>query len=159
VNPLNNGLSDHDAQIMTISNIIITIPRQVFSYTRRIDGNSINKFTFLLSFESWEDVFLEENVNIIFNNFLNTYLRIFYASFPLTKIQNSIKSRPLLTKGIRNSCANKRKLYLMHRNSNDPIHKEHYRKYCTILNMVILAAKKLHYNKLLVKSNNKTNTT
>jgi hypothetical protein len=63
VNPLINGLSDCDAQIMTISNIIITIPRQVFSYTRRIDSNSINNFTYLLSYESWEDVFLEENVN------------------------------------------------------------------------------------------------
>jgi hypothetical protein len=144
---------------MTISNIIITIPTQVFSYTRRIDSNSINKFTFLLSFESWEDVFLEENVNMIFNNFLNTYLRIFYASFPLTKIQNPFKSRLWLTNGIRISCANKRKLYLMHRNSNDPIHKEYYKKYCKILNMVILAAKKLHYNKLLLKSNNKTKTT
>ena len=85
VNPLINGLTNHDAQIITLSNIFIFILRHVFSYTRKIDSNSISKFTFLLSFENWEDVFLEENVNIIFNNFLNTYLRIFYANFPITK--------------------------------------------------------------------------
>ena len=60
MNPLINGLSDHDAQIITLSNIFIPIPRHVFSYTRKIDSNSINEFTFLLSFENWEDVFLEE---------------------------------------------------------------------------------------------------
>ena len=69
VNPLYNGLSDHDAQIITLSNINITVPRKVFSYTRRIDSNSIDEFTFLLSSERWDDVFLEENVNVIFNNF------------------------------------------------------------------------------------------
>ena len=83
VNPLINGLSDHDAQIITLSNIFISIPRHVFSYTRKVDSNSISKFKFLLSFENWEDVFLEENVNIIFNNFLNAYLKIFYTIFQL----------------------------------------------------------------------------
>ena len=70
VHPLINGLSDRDAQIITLSNIFISIPRHVFSYTKKIDSNSISKFTFLLSYENWEDVFLEKNVN----NFLNTYL-------------------------------------------------------------------------------------
>jgi len=142
VNPLINGLSNHDEQIITLSNIFISIPRHVFSYNRKIDSNSISKFTFLLSFEDWEDVFLEENVNIIFNNFLNTYLRIFNASFIINKSQNFYKSKPWLTNGIRISCANKRKLYLTYRNSNDPNHKAYYKKYCQILTTVIMAAKK-----------------
>jgi len=32
VHPLINGLSDHDAQILTLSNIFISIPRHVFLY-------------------------------------------------------------------------------------------------------------------------------
>ena len=47
----------------------------------------------------------------------------------------------------------------MHTNSNDPHLKEHYKKYCKILNVIVLAANKIHYNKLLLKSNNKTKTT
>ena len=74
------------------------------------NNNSISKFTFLLSYENWEDVFLEKNVNIIFNNFLNTFLRIFYSSFPVNKLQYSYNQKPWLTSGIRISCANKRKL-------------------------------------------------
>jgi len=125
VNSHINGLHDHDAQIITLSNILISIPRHVFSYTRNIVSNSISKFTFLLSFENWEDIFLEENVNIVINNFLNTYLIIFYVSFPITKLQNSYKSKPWLTNGIIISCANKRKLYLTYGKNNDPNHKEY----------------------------------
>ena len=38
---------------------------------------------FNLSCETWENVFIEEDVNTVFNNFLNTrkYLRIFNSSF------------------------------------------------------------------------------
>ena len=60
VHPLTNGLSDHDAQIITLSNIFISIPRHVFYYTRKTDSNSISKFTFLLIYKNWEDVFLEK---------------------------------------------------------------------------------------------------
>ena len=40
------------------------------------------------------------------------------------------------------SCNNKRKLYLLCRESNDPKLKTHYRNYCKTLNKVITAAKK-----------------
>jgi len=111
--------------------------------------------------------FFEKNVNIIFNNFLNTYLRTFYASFPITKSQNSYKSKPWLINGIRISCANKTKLYLTYRN-NDSSQKEYYKKYCQILTTVIMSGrerererekKTLYYIKLLLKSNNKPKTT
>jgi hypothetical protein len=133
VQPLINGLTDHDAQIITLSNVLISVPKHVFSFTRKINNNSISKFTFLLSYKNWEEVFLEKNVNIIFNNFLNTFLRIFYSSFPVNKSQYSYNQKPWLTGGIRISCANKRKLYLTYRNSNDPYFKEYYKKYCQIL--------------------------
>ena len=38
-----------------------------------------------LSYESWDQVFDGNDDNKIFNFFLNTYLRIFYATFPLKK--------------------------------------------------------------------------
>ena len=159
MHPLINSLSDHDAQIITLSNIFISILRHVFSCTRKIYSNSISTFTFLLSYEKLGRCFSWKNVNIIFNNFLNTYLRNFYASFPINKLQNSYNSKPWLTNGIRISCANKWKLHLTFRNSNNcPSNKEYYKKYCQILSMVIMAAKKLLYNKLLLKSSNKPKT-
>jgi hypothetical protein len=35
------------------------------------------EFQFLLSWEQWEDIFDNEDINSMFNNFLNTYLRCF----------------------------------------------------------------------------------
>ena len=56
VHPLINGLSNHDVQIITLLNIFISTSRHAFSYTRKTDSNSISKFTFLFSYENWEDV-------------------------------------------------------------------------------------------------------
>ena len=138
------GLSDHDAQIITLPNIYIPAPRHVFSFTRKVNNYSVNKFKYLLSYENWNDVFLDTNVNVnvIFNNFLNTFLRIFYACFPVHKSYHSFRQKPWLTSGIKTSCVNKRKLYLTYRNNNDPNFTEYYKKYYRTLSKVILEAKK-----------------
>jgi hypothetical protein len=44
-----------------------------------------------LSNEPWDQVFDSSDVNKIFNSFLNTYLRIFYASFPLKKLTMELR--------------------------------------------------------------------
>jgi hypothetical protein len=143
---------------INLSNILSTVLRRLFSFTRRINSNSVHKFTDL-SYKNWEDVFLENNVNIIFNNFIKTYLRIFYASFPNIKIQESHKSKPWLKTGIKISCANIRKLYVTYRNGNDPNYKEYYKKQCKILSSVTAVAKKMHFDKLVLKSINKSKNT
>ena len=96
---------------------------------------------------------------MLFNNFLSTYLRIFYASFANVKTKHTHNQKPWITSGIRISCANKRKLYLTCRKSNNPTLKEHYKAYCQTLSKVVMLAKKLYYNNLINKSNNKPKTT
>ena len=151
--PFINGLSDHDAQIITLTDISTPIPEQSFSLFRKVDDNTIRNFVHLLSYENWENVFLEENVNIIYNNFVNNYLRILYV-----RLKNLQNSKPWLTKGIKISCLNKRRLYLNYRKSNNPNLKQHYKKYCQILSRVITAANRLHYSKLISQSDNKQKT-
>ena len=158
MHPLINGLSDHDGQIITFLNIANSVPRHIYTITRKMNRHSIKNFTLLLSYENWEDVFLEKDVNILFNNFLNTYLSIFYANFPNIKTKNAYDPKPWLTTGIRISCANKRILYLTYRKSNNPTHRQYYKSYCQILSKVMLA-KKLHYNNHIIKSKNKPKTT
>ena len=53
VQPFINGLSDHDAQTITLTNIFHSIPSQVFSYNRKTDSISANNFALVLSFEIW----------------------------------------------------------------------------------------------------------
>ena len=40
-----------------------------------------------MSYEIWDTIFGDNDVNKIFNNFHNIFLRIFYSSFPKKKIQ------------------------------------------------------------------------
>ena len=46
----------------------------------------MTKFQEMLSYELWDDVFTNDNVNNTFNVFLNTYLRIFYSCFTKKKL-------------------------------------------------------------------------
>ena len=142
VHPLINGSSDHDAQIVVLLDILYSSHKQSFSCGRPIDDNSVHKFIYLLSFESWDAVFQNDNVNIIFNNFLDSYLRIFYTCFPIKRKARATKPKPWLTTSIKVSCANKRKLYETYRCNKDPNFKLYYKKYCRTLMSTIVASKK-----------------
>ena len=77
--PIMNGLSDHDAQEVIIHNIFEQNCDTYFCFNRRIDKSSIIDFNTKLSYEVWEDIFADNDVNTIFNGFFNMYLRIFYS--------------------------------------------------------------------------------
>jgi len=159
VYPYINGLSDHDAQIIVLNDfVLMTHEKQLFSY-RSFNEEAVIDLNIKLSYESWEDVLSYNDVNLSFNDFLNIYLTIFYSSFPTKAAHNSSHPKAWLTQGIKISCRNKRKLYLVARHSLDQNKKVHYRKYCKILAEVIKLAKRKHYNNLLMNSANKTKTT
>jgi len=153
-----NGLSDHDAQILTLNGIKTHKFPACNIIHRIINDSALLDFKLNLSYESWENVFNSKDVDTIFNNFLNTYLRIFHYTFPLTKNYNNHNTKPWLTLGITVSCQHKRDLHLLCRNTNDPTLNTCYKKYCRILSDVIKLAEKRYYNKLLLSSTNKSKT-
>jgi len=61
--------------------------------------------------------------------------------------------------GIKNSCIQKRKLYLACRNSTNLHIKEHCKSCCDVLSKVIKEAKKRHYDNQIKNSTNKNKTT
>jgi hypothetical protein len=99
MNPLINGLADHDGQMIVVDSIMP--PGQVcnFQYIRIYSNYNINKFQEMLSYELW-DVFTNDNVNNIFNTFLNTYLKIFYSCFTKRKIIPRLMYNPWITTGL-----------------------------------------------------------
>jgi len=99
------------------------------------------------------------DVNLMFNSFLNTYLRIFYSCFPLTRTKNSKHNNNWITIGIRTSCKRKRQLFSLIRISNNATMKQYYKAYCKILTRVIREAKWMTLNERISKSNNKIKTT
>ena len=155
------GLSDHDAQILSLPDTSIPNNGNELYTCSEINAHSLNDFQINLSQESWENVFSnnDKDTNTAFNNFLDTFLKTFNASFPKKKTQLKQDDKNWLTTGIKTSCNNKRKLYLLCKESNDPNLKKHYKEYCKLLTKVITLAKKLYYSAKLTNSTNKPKTT
>jgi hypothetical protein len=63
------------------------------------------------------------------------------------------KNEGWITSDIKTKCALKRDLYLISRNSNDPIIKNYYKAHCKILTKSINEAKWSYYNKQISNSN------
>ena len=110
-----------------------------------------------MSYETRDNVFENNDVNSNYNSFLNTYLKVFYSSFPLRKLITKTNSNAWITMGIRTTCKHIRDLYLLCRNSNNLLLKNH-KLYCKILSNVIKEAKKHHNNKQTENSKNKMKT-
>jgi hypothetical protein len=141
IEPIINGLSDHDAQELTLHNIKIDKKTQP-TVKRLINNTTIAQFKLNLSYESWIDTFTEEDVDSNLKNFLNAYLRIYYHSFPYKKIHINHNKKAWLTKGIRISRERKKDLYKTYKNTHDPNFKNYYKNYTKILTEIIKAAKK-----------------
>ena len=154
-----NGLFDHDVQSITINNITVDKHINKTQSIRKFNKLSISQFAVNLSYENWDNVFIEEYVNTVFNNFLNTYLRIFSSSFPLQKVYSTHNNKPWITTGIKTSFQHQKEFYLISKDSNNSKLKEHYKSYCLNLSKVIKPAKQLYYSNKIFKSNNKIKTT
>jgi hypothetical protein len=82
INPLINGLSDHDIQLLKLENISTPIQEFASCYVRDINSFTVDEFQSKLRTKIWENIFEESDTNdVIFNNFLNIYLNISYACF------------------------------------------------------------------------------
>ena len=159
--PITNGLCDHDAQLLTIKTKVTYRPVSKLKTIKKFNNCTIADFINKLNNESWDMVFNSEDINNMFNSFFNDYLRIFNSSFPLhtVTVRKNLTKNKWITKGIKISCNNKRKLYLACRqNTNEEI-KQHYQLYSKILANVIREAKTIYYNKKILKSHNKYKTT
>jgi hypothetical protein len=147
--PFTNRLSHHDSRSTIMHNILEQNYNAYFYINWKMDKFSIIDFNTKLSYESWEEIFAENNINTIFNDFLNMYLRIFYSSFAFKKVHHKSCNKAWLTPGIKILCINKRKLFLIQRNSNGSNLTNYYKRYCRILTSVIKLAKKRYYNSIL----------
>ena len=156
--PLINGLSDHDGEILQLRNIKIPTRPSKTKIIRNFSKHNIHSFKTSLSYEIWDSIFGKNDINEIFNNFHNTLLRIFHASFPEKRLQLQHTDKTWITKDILTSIKNKRELYLRCRNSNNLELKNHYKSYCKLLTKIIRQAKTLHYRNQILKSDNKSRT-
>ena len=85
---------------------------------------TIANFLLKLNHETWDSVFEGNDVNIIFNSFLNIFLWHYYSSFSVIKTNKLANGNSCSTAGIQTSCKHKRDLYIELRNINE----SHFKK-------------------------------
>ena len=141
-----NRLSDHDAQLLTLKTLSLKPLTKRIKVIRTFYKNSLNDFLNKLSYDMWDTTFTSEGVNM-FNAFLDTYLKIFYSSFPKKVTQLTPKSNDWISLGIKTSCNHKRELYVA--SKSNPKLRGYYKKSCKILSCAINEAKNLHTTKKL----------
>ena len=91
-------------------------------------------------------LFSTDDVNMMYNSFLDTYLKIADSSFPLKRVSTTKKNnKNWITLGILTSCKRKRELFIASRTSNNLDFIRYYKRYCKILSVVIRESKKLNY--------------
>ena len=92
-------------------------------------------------------VFEGNDVNTIFNSFLNTFLKHFYSSFPMIKVNKPFNHNFWIMLGIQTSCQPKTVLYLKLRKNKNPVLMKYFKDYCQILSKVIKEAKRMEYDR------------
>ena len=179
IQPCPNDLSDHGALLLTLNSIQLHIPTKQYTTSRLINQYTLLEFQSKLSYESWNFVFNCEDVDTIFSEFLNTYLRTFNHSFPCKQFANKHNTKPWISRGISFPCKqfankhntkpwisrgiiissqHKRDLFVLCRVTKDTNLMNHYKKYTKILSDVVKSAKYKYYNQLLLNANNKSKT-
>jgi hypothetical protein len=134
IEPVINGLSDHDAQLLVIKNIeSISNYHNYRKRTRLINKDTVKEFITHLSNKNWNSVSNSNDVNSKFNTFINIFLRNFEANFPTKTAKRISENNEWITKGIKTSCKHKRDLYLNCQSSNNQLMKIHLRKYARYL--------------------------
>jgi hypothetical protein len=146
---VSNGLSDHEAQLLIAHLPSLIIKNNYVYYSRTVNDHNIADFRMKLSYENWESVFNNRDINI--NQFLNIFLRHFYAFFSLSRRQRYTQNS-WITAGIIISCRKKRVLYAEVKKSKNHKFWKYYKKSCKILTKVINLAKKIR-SKLEIQKN------
>ena len=99
---------------------------------------------------SWNHVLEENDANIAFDKFHDTFKKTYDDCFPFVKIRNNRRKKnnaPWITPGILNSIRSKEKLYRRYLKAPTPDNRLNYRKYRNKLNHIIRIGKKHFYIK------------
>jgi hypothetical protein len=90
-----------------------------YLHQKKVNKYTVADFQLNLSHETWEEVFDGNDLNKIFNSFLNIFIRIYYSSFPLVQAKSKMNKNSSITPGTIISCKHKRELYKELQNNNN----------------------------------------
>jgi hypothetical protein len=84
-----------NAQSIILHSFNLRPPTKKYMLIRKINEHTINDFLIKLSYKTWDNIFSADDVNKMFNSFLDSYLKIFYSSFPLKRVHIAPQKKKL----------------------------------------------------------------
>ncbi|KAL1448119.1 hypothetical protein WDU94_000595 [Cyamophila willieti] len=136
-----SGLSDHQYSQVASFHTKLVITEKIF--TRTYSTRQVDAFLRSLELIDFSPVSRFDDVNDQVNCFYNLILQPFNRHFPFKVITvGGPKKKKWVTRGLTISCAHKRQLFSLCKQTSDPILHAHYKRYCSVLNKVIKQAKK-----------------
>lgn len=156
---INNGVSDHNAQIISvqIKNDINNKKRVIYRELNNPDN--VRYFCNLLKNENWDNILNSTcDVNTKFGIFCDTFLYHFEIAFPVktkTIKHNEMSTKKWITHGLKISSKKLKELYALTLNGDEEI-KSYYKKYKSIYRQLLKKAKKMYNNSLLANTKNKS---
>lgn len=155
VKVLNNGISDHTGQTISLPCKPNFTCKYWYEYRRNIDNN-LDIFNKYISQISFTNVYEQKDVNSAYDAFLEIFKLVYDLCFPLERVKMTSKLKPnWVTKGIKISSISKRRLHKklqVNRNDNNIIE---YKRYKTKLKRIITCSKRQSNLKYIKKSTNK----
>ena len=125
------------------------------TYTRNFTKRSLDDFIRKISQENWITVYLQNNPENAYNNFLRIFYSYYNSCF-LVKTKTTKSNRPRkdwCTLDIVKSCKTKRKLYKTFIRKPTSVNKQKYVTFRNKLSQTIRNAKQTNYSNLFTKSN------
>ena len=151
------GYSDHKAQVLQLTvNKVLQRGKAITS--RQYSERAVEEFKYMLSKESWQEVYLTSDVNSALQIFRNNFDYYFNTAFPykLHKFRNT-QDNNWITRGLKNSGKRMRFLNSLKRKLNLPKEAQAYiKRYQITYRMVLKEAKKRENDRLIKKATNKT---
>lgn len=129
---------------------------QITSQKHLLNEQTIGALFNALSEQDWGTVYNEENVDNAYNNFIQTFIKLYNKYCPLINCKNRKRYEhcPWLTKGLQNACKKKNNLYAKFIKLKTKESEIKYKTYKNKLTDIIRNSKKHYYKNILEENKN-----
>lgn len=154
------ALSDHTAQLIKCPVKNFSLLKYWRVKKRDYGIENIHKFSNVLASISFSEVYSENDPNLAYRIFLDTFKLFYDLCFPNKYITiRTTKPVRWISRGIKLCCKKKRKLLWEHRKKPTDKSIDNYKKYTKILNKIIKLTQKSQNNHKIRTCKNKSKTT
>ncbi len=146
-----NDISDHFTTYICLNSTVPKITQKIIT-SRNFSSDNVTLFRDALNQITWENVKIQSDVNVAFDEFWNTFNSLFDIYFPLTskKFNRNIhKINPYLTKGLLTSRVTKNMLHKKSITEPSPSNSSKFKLYRNLYNTLIRKSKQLYFQEKL----------